>query len=804
LIVLLGAAGFVAWTDFVRANRVSLVTDTDHETAVVDASSPTGYAGGKRWLIVPEHNNRSYQWIAETQQMLARGEWQVQHVDYDDAPTGRTILSATPCRWWLGLIARVDHLITGRPIGLAVEQAALLAEPLLHLGFLVATTALVALLFGSFSAALVALGLALLYPLAGGFLPGMPDDYGLAWACGLWSVLPLLALVGSPTKNATDAASAADPGRSTRRRFLIAGIAGGLGLWINPAIEAPVLAGTGLGGMLAAWLAMDAKRQSPTSTPALLPWRTWALSGAVTCLAAYLIEHFPGRPDLRLEFNHPLYGLAWLGLGELLVVTESWFRQVKGGSRFGLIGRLLLALAAMAALPVTFWKNGAASLLALDQLNSRLIGLPGGVVAASLPAWLARDGLTGPVAATGLPLLLLLPVVWLMVRRQTEAATRRTLAIGLGPLAVVLGLAFFHLRYWNLADALLLALVAAATTGATRRGRGLWSGLAALTFAPGLLLLVPAAVTKDNIRFTPLEARSLVERALAHWIADHSDAPGAVVLLPPDRTMSFSFHGGLRGLGSADWANRDGLEATLRIATATTANDALALLNQHGVNFIVLPSWDADLDAFARWTLRNPEDGFIMALHHWALPPWLRPLPYPLPENAGFDDQSVVVLKVTDDTNRAAGLSRLAEYFIETRQIEHYASIADALQRYPTDLGALAALDQVQKALGNLPACNQTLATILTSVTSGADRALPWDRRISLAVALALGDRTDLARPQVQRCLAELTDARIRALTTGLLYRLLLLAKAYGLPFAEPAQRARALALLPVELRSRL
>ena len=91
LLIPLCAVGFLVWTNLERAQRAEQVTNTDREEAVVDAASPTGYAGGKRWLIVPEHNNRSYQWISETQQMLTHGQWRVRHLEYENAPFGREV-----------------------------------------------------------------------------------------------------------------------------------------------------------------------------------------------------------------------------------------------------------------------------------------------------------------------------------------------------------------------------------------------------------------------------------------------------------------------------------------------------------------------------------------------------------------------------------------------------------------------------------------------------------------------------------------------------------------------------------------
>ena len=85
----------------VRIQRVEHVSNLVETEAVVDPASPTGYAGGLRQLVVPERNDDSCQWIVQTQQMLARHEWRVRHVDYDNAPFGRDILTPSPYRWWL-------------------------------------------------------------------------------------------------------------------------------------------------------------------------------------------------------------------------------------------------------------------------------------------------------------------------------------------------------------------------------------------------------------------------------------------------------------------------------------------------------------------------------------------------------------------------------------------------------------------------------------------------------------------------------------------------------------------------------
>ena len=810
MIIPVAAFGFLVWTDYGRMQHAAYVSGVAGEEAVVDPTSPTGYADGKRWLIVPEHDNHSYQWIAETQQMLARGEWRVRRTDDENAPYGREVHSASPYRWWLVLIAWCDHAVSGRPIGLSVERAALFADPLLHLLLLAGATLFVARRFGIFPAAILSLGLATLYPLAAAFLPGVPDYYSLTQICAWWSVLLLVAGISAPGGAAARSggkAPAIEPARASRqafRWFFIAGAAGGCGLWVSAADQLPIIGGIALGAAAAAWVTRSHEKANPGDCSPTMPWRAWGFGGATTCLLAYLIEYFPAHMGMQVRVNHPLYGLAWLGAGELVSQLTSWTRQEKPwGNRRNVI-LAVLAAAAVLALPVALAVSGTRAFLAGDLLASRLTNLPDGVVADDLAAWITWDGLTGAVGATCLPLLLLGPVGWLLVRRETCSGRRAALALALGPVVVTLALAFFKLRWWNMFDGTLLVLVVAATEASSRRQRWLWSGVVGLVLGSGLVQLLPPAENHDQNRFTRSEVEGLYERALAHWIADHAGPEGAVVLVPPYRTASFNFYGGLRGLGTQNWENLEGLLATMRIASATRSDEVLALVNQRGITHLVIPSWDPDLENLARVALKHPEDSFIFMLRNRVLFNWLRALPYQLPSVVGFEGQSVTILEVTDETDWATAACRIAEYFVEMQQLDSATRAIQALRRYPANLGALVAIAQVEKAGGDAAGFTKDFNALVLNLSTGSDRALPWDRRVSLAVVLALGGRKDLAREQVRRCLAEIDAPRIRKLTTGSLFHLLVLCKACDLKIPDQRLQELAVKLLPAELRDRL
>jgi hypothetical protein len=93
---------------------------------------------------------------------------------------------------------------------------------------------------------------------------------------------------------------------------------------------------------------------------------------------------------------------------------------------------------------------------------------------------------------------------------------------------------------------------------------------------------------------------------------------------------------------------------------------------------------------------------------------------------------------------------------------------------------------------------------MLQRLDARGDRLLPWDRRVSLAIVLARGQQLDRARAQAERCLAQLTEERLRSLTPYSLLHFQILLRAVERPIPDPTLRAVALDLLPPELGRQL
>lgn len=196
MIVLPAALGFVVVDAAIRVRRIEKLSGLYGvmvDPPAVDASSPTGYALGRRSMFYPIGGLDTLHWVMQTQAMFATDTWRLRQVDYDNAPAGREVHWASPYHWWLALLAWGDHVMTGQPIGIAVERAALYANPVLLGLVLLGLVPLTARRFGSSAATFVTAGMVTAFPSYSFFMTASTDHHGLTEACALMTVLFLLA-----------------------------------------------------------------------------------------------------------------------------------------------------------------------------------------------------------------------------------------------------------------------------------------------------------------------------------------------------------------------------------------------------------------------------------------------------------------------------------------------------------------------------------------------------------------------------------------------------------------------------------
>jgi hypothetical protein len=161
----------------------------------------------------------------------------------------------------------------------------------------------------------------------------------------------------------------------------------------------------------------------------------------------------------------------------------------------------------------------------------------------------------------------------------------------------------------------------------------------------------------------------------------------------------------------------------------------------------------------------------------------------------GFLDQQLAVFQVVFPQDEALSLSRLAEYFVEMDRPEPARLAARVLaESFPDDPNAIVARALVSAQVKDQAAFDRQVGRLAADVTAGRIPA-DWDRRVQRAIVLALGHRHDVAKPEIEACLGEMTETQLFNLTPLQAYRLGALAKGYGLTFpsTDLAQRAEAL-----------
>jgi hypothetical protein len=768
------ACVFLVCIAAIRIRHLDYLATAGGVVVTMDPRSPTGYAGGVRGFVPASRDTVSLEPIAQTQQMLARGDLRVRHVDYDNAPAGREVLSTSPYLWWLGAVAVVHGLFSSVPLAVSVERAALFADPLLHLLAIAGTAMFVARRFGSAAAVVLSIAMAALVPFAAAFAPGQPRVDGFAAIAALWSVLLILAALRDGRSEA-----------GVRRDFFAAGLVGGFLLWLDAGAGLPVVAGIAVGAHASSW---SARKAASNAAPAILPWRCWAAGGAIACLVGYVVEFLPDQaPGMRLDVVHPLHGLAWLGTAELIARADGWLRRTAPFRLRRDVAPVVLAVATI-VVPLVLAFQNRRDLFGPDTSLLRLTPISEGAVASGLWTWLAGEGFTALAFATLAPLAILVPLAILTFRGAAGSRERAIALLALGPIVVTLVVASIHLRRWVVLDGALFAglvVSAAASLGVAHLSirRWAWAAAIAVLFVPGVIVLMPKGPA-DAV--SEPELASLIERDLAHWLAKRTGAGRAAVIASPGLAASLAFQGGFSTLGSPYRENRAGFDLSLRIAGTGSQDEALALVTNRGLTHVVLASWDRSLEEFAK--LGDTEGKSLAALlHQWLSPRWLRPVPYPVPQVPGAEAPEVLVFEVVEVQDNSVALSAMAEYFVETRRIGLAGSASVALGRmFPENLGAQVARAKAASAAGLRDETNDAFNTVMKLLEAKGDANLPWDRRVSLTLLLADAKMFEHARAQLVRSIDEIDETRLRSLTPLALHRFVTLADALELKPADP------------------
>jgi hypothetical protein len=391
--------------------------------------------------------------------------------------------------------------------------------------------------------------------------------------------------------------------------------------------------------------------------------------------------------------------------------------------------------------------------------------------------------------ATVLPATLVAGLIAQAARARESVHALRAFA-GLSLVAVFL--AWRRIPLFALADLILAVAISVAVSKARAFS---WWRLSPLTLLPGLFLVWPATRSATAGTFTPGEWQALVLRDVAHVVAARE--PHAVVLASPAVGADLAYAGGLNTLTGDGAASP---ETLARICQSTTMDEAQKLIDAHHVRYLVFTTWDP----FFRVDANSRTNTFIEQLHHWNLPPWLRPIPYLLPPLSGRPSDRVVMLSVVPEQEEAGAIANLAEYFLESGDLTRAQALLPELQRFPTDLSAVVAQAQIEFAAKPVARAAEKIRTLREAVEAQADQALTPAQRIDLALVLARANADDLARPIIVHCADNLTAGDVPNLSPRNLLRFLALCHYYKKEIADRQAEALAWRLLPPGSRQRV
>ncbi|GAB4166973.1 MAG: hypothetical protein Fur0032_04680 [Terrimicrobiaceae bacterium] len=649
-----------------------------------------------------------YVWNRHAEHMGQDGSLRLRHTDLDNAPHGREVHWNSAFAWYLRGLGEIYRAIRGDTLRNSIYRMSLWANPILLVVALVIFPVLAARRFGPLCGTVLAVGMVAVPTFYEGFMPAYPDHHGIISFVLLGAVFGI-AWAGAGwvrQSEAPDFAAPATP-QMARHGMIFSAICGAAGLWFSALSTAIVLGSIGLAALATA-AAFGRDKPHGHVTASLDPglWKVWAKWGSAMALALYAIEYFPNHMSMRMEINHPLYALAWLGGGWLVATLAGWLKA-PAVSPFPW-RKLVLPVAACMILPLVVLLGGDAVYSPRDPFMGRLWKN----IAELLPlvTRIQLGGLTWQIALGWFPFLIVLAGI-LIAWKSTGRATKATLLFLCIPILLITGLQFYQTRWGLLAGPLYIALAAIVIPQAwqlTPRSLPVRAcvGVAMLGFA--FLLIKPAFQSAfaiswmqfqagEKVPITNGQGLALLHRQMARVLKKDAGGRPVVLLSSPNSSCLLASMAGFQTIGTLYWENVEGLKAAARTLNAQTNEEALKLLKEHGVTHISLMTWENFIGPFfailypERVPGKSYESSFAKrALFDRVIPPWTRPLIFPGNDLTAGLQQSILMLAVELDQSQEDAKLNIAKFSwrVQDDPVAGEVTLGEILRDNPENLPA--------------------------------------------------------------------------------------------------------------------
>ena len=608
-------------------------------------------------------------WVRHALSLLEGEQVQLRWTTIDNAPDGREVHWNSAWAWCIAGSGWVYHLFTGVPLANAVEKVTVWLTPIALLVLIMIISAWATRRAGLIAGVVIVVAMACSDRIYEGFFPTYVDHHGLLTVAVLGMMLGAVVMGGGWWR-------AAKPGQATllpvsaeaaRNGAVFSALSGAFGMWVSAASILPPIVLVGAAGGLAMLIqGRRAQQNGEMFAPEI--WRTWGRVGAVASFVFYLVEYFPTHLGMRLEANHPLYAIGWLGGSELVAqFGERWLAPRE--NRWQNWPRAIWPVVAILAAPATIAIGGVRVFLLLDPF---LANLHRNYIQEFLPIWRTVQGFDAKMiyqilVVENLPLIA-------AILTLTYKGRETPLVVWFAVIATLLfnAMAWWQSRWLLNASGVqvCLALVLLATWTAAYRPLVRWAAaliMVGLLYIPsGVMRYVGISEDVKARRVSPKDASNMLFRDIAARLRASQPEGEIIMLSSPNASTSVGYYGRFKTLGTLYWENDAGLRHSAEIFSARTEAEAAGLIRKYRVthlamisdeNFIVqyyqLLHPDATADEIKRCF------GY-QVLYDKHIPQWLEMLPYSVPEDLKQLNISVMLFKVNFNQSMAEALYHVA------------------------------------------------------------------------------------------------------------------------------------------------
>jgi hypothetical protein len=159
--------------------------------------------------------------------------------------------------------------------------------------------------------------------------------------------------------------------------------------------------------------------------------------------------------------------------------------------------------------------------------------------------------------------------------------------------------------------------------------------------------------SKQNIEVGSGQLLALLHRDMAKKFLENAQGRPITLLSSPNSSCLLSTFGGFKTIGTLYWENVDGLKSAAHALNAQSHDEALALLQKHGVTHVSLMTWENFIGPYFQIIHPKPIPGKSLenswgqrALFNKEFPRWARPIPYPKNFLTNALKQDVVMLEI--------------------------------------------------------------------------------------------------------------------------------------------------------------